>query len=84
MKRPETTEELNEMVKFIEHAKSVGIVQLGNTIRDLKKSMAYLLDVHLFPVEDIDLNTRVLLWPHDIGPIFDQNEEVLNFILKYL
>ena len=39
--------------------------------------MAYLLDVHLFPQEDIDLNTRVLLWPHEIGPIFDINEEVI-------
>lgn len=64
------------MVKFIEKAKSIGIVQLGNTIRDLKKSMAYLLDVHLFPTEDIELNSRVLLWPYEIGPIFDQNEEV--------
>jgi dynein heavy chain len=76
LKKPETTEELNEMVKFIENAKSVGIVNLGNIIRDLKKSMAYLLDVHLFPNEDIELNTRVLLWPQDIGPIFDVNEEV--------
>lgn len=64
------------MVKFIEKAKSIGIVQLGNTIRDLKKSMAYLLDVNLFPTEDIELNSRVLLWPYEIGPIFDQNEEV--------
>lgn len=76
LKRPETTEELNELGKFIDHAKSVGIVQLGNQIRELKKSMAYLLDAHLFPSEDIELNTSVLLWPSEIGPIFDHNEEV--------
>lgn len=65
------------MVKFIDTAKTTGTVVLGNTIKELKKSMAYLLDVHLFPQEDIDLNTRVLLWPHEIGPIFDRNEEVI-------
>lgn len=64
------------MVKFIDHAKTTGIVNLGTQIKDLKKAMAYLLDTHLFPHEDIELNTRVLLWPHDIGPIFDKNEEV--------
>jgi hypothetical protein len=76
LKRPETTEEMNQMVTFINNAKSTTIVNLGNQIRDLKKSMAFLLDMHLFPKEDIDLNTQVLLWPHEIGPIFDQNEEV--------
>ncbi len=78
LKRPETTEELNEMIKFIDQAKTTGTVVLGNTIKELKRSMAYLLDTHLFPQHDIDLNTRVLLWPHEIGPIFDKNEELTN------
>ncbi|CAF0708408.1 unnamed protein product [Brachionus calyciflorus] len=78
LKRPESTEELNEMAKFIDIAKTTGIVELGETIKELKKSMAFLLDIHLFPHEDIELNTRVLLWPHDIGPIFDINEELTN------
>ena len=46
LKRPETTEELNDMVKFIDHAKTTGIVNLGTQIKDLKKAMAYLLDTH--------------------------------------
>ncbi len=40
--------------------------------------MAYLLEVHLFDKDDIDLNTKVILWPSDIGPVFDQNEELIN------
>lgn len=76
LKKPETTQELNEIAKFIDTAKSTGIVQLGVQIRELQRSMAFLLDTHLFPKEDIDLNTQVLLWPHEIGPIFDLNEEV--------
>jgi hypothetical protein len=64
------------MVKFIDHAKTTGVVKLNSEITDLKKAMAYLLDTHLFPQEDIDLNTQVLLWPENIGPIFDKNEEL--------
>ena len=64
------------MVKFIDHAKKTGVVKLNSEITDLKKAMAYLLDTHLFPQEDIDLNTLVLLWPENIGPIFDKNEEL--------
>ena len=81
MKKPDTTEDLNEMVKFIEETKTVGIVNLEKQIKDLRAQMAYLLDIHLFGKEDIDLNTKVALWPTEIGPIFDQNEEV--FILFY-
>ena len=38
--------------------------------------MAYLLDMFLFPQDDIDLNTQVVLWPYEIGPVFDHNEEL--------
>ena len=76
LKKPDTTEELNEIAKFIDEAKSTGITHLNNQITELKKSMGFLLEAHLFPSEDIDLNSKVLLWPHEIGPIFDKNEEV--------
>ncbi len=80
MKKPETTEELNNMIKYIDQAKSHGTIQLSNQIKELKRAMAYLLGVHLFPQEDIDLNAKVILWPHEIGPIFDQNEELTTEI----
>jgi hypothetical protein len=82
LKRPETTEELNEMVKFIDVSKTTTIVQLETQIKELKQAMAYLLDSHLFPKEDIDLNSQVILWPQEIGPIFDQNEEVIKKLKK--
>lgn len=64
------------MVKFIELAKAEGIVVLGTKIRELQRSMGFLLDNYLFEQKDLDLNSRVLLWPHEIGPIFDRNEEL--------
>jgi len=38
--------------------------------------MEYLLEEYLFSDEDIRLNADTLLWPRNIGPIFDTNDEV--------
>ena len=43
--------------------------------------MEYLLEEYLFSEEDIRLNADTLLWPRNIGPIFDANDEVV-FIQK--
>ena len=76
LKRPDTTEELNDMVKFIEKAKNEGIIVLTERIKEAQRQMGFLLENFLFQQEDIDLNTKVLLWPSDIGPVFDANEEL--------
>jgi hypothetical protein len=39
--------------------------------------MEYLLEEYLFSEEDIRLNADTLLWPRNIGPIFDTNDEVI-------
>jgi hypothetical protein len=39
--------------------------------------MEYLLEEYLFSDEDIRLNADTLLWPRNIGPIFDTNDEVI-------
>lgn len=42
----------------------------------------YLLDVHIFDPEDLELNSTVLIWPQKIYPVFDLNDEVTySFIL---
>ncbi|XP_073501399.1 dynein axonemal heavy chain 12-like [Phyllobates terribilis] len=40
--------------------------------------MNYLLDVHLFVPEDIILNSTVLLWPKNINPVFDENDQLIE------
>lgn len=60
----------------METAKSTGYQELVERIKALVNSMTFLLETHLFPKEDIDLNSRVLLWPTNIQPIFDENEEI--------
>lgn len=40
--------------------------------------MEYLLEEYLFSDEDIRLNADTLLWPRNIGPVFDTNDEVMR------
>ena len=83
LKQPDTIEELNETLKFMETAKSTGYQALVERIKALITSMTFLLDTHLFPKEDIDSNARVLMWPADIMPVFDENEEVTHLHTNY-
>jgi hypothetical protein len=70
----------------MEIAKSTGYQTLIERIKALIASMTFLLDTYLFPKEDLDLNARVLMWPADIMPVFDENEEVthIRFFLHFI
>uniref|UniRef100_A0A4W4EIL8 Dynein heavy chain linker domain-containing protein n=1 Tax=Electrophorus electricus TaxID=8005 RepID=A0A4W4EIL8_ELEEL len=76
IKIPETTEDMVEMISYINHAKNKGLEELSSEISEMHNRLNYLLDVHLFDAEDLELNSRVLLCPQNITPIFDLNDEV--------
>ena len=76
LKPPETSEELMDMVKFTQEARTSGMVKLNERIKESKDRLAYLIDVYMFPAEDIELNCEVLTWPNRISPVFDDNDEV--------
>ncbi|PAA47942.1 hypothetical protein BOX15_Mlig003862g8 [Macrostomum lignano] len=73
-KKPETSEELMEMIKFMEQARSTGMVTLNEKIKESQNRLQYLLDVWIFNDDDLQLNSEVLTWPKRISPIFDENE----------
>eukprot|EP00105_Crassostrea_gigas_P043640 XP_019927788.1 PREDICTED: dynein heavy chain 12, axonemal isoform X3 [Crassostrea gigas] len=78
LKPPETSEELMEMVKFTQEARTSGMVKLNERIKESKDRLAYLIDVYMFPAEDIELNCEVLTWPNRISPVFDDNDELIE------
>ncbi|XP_045146064.1 dynein axonemal heavy chain 12 [Echinops telfairi] len=78
LKVPDTTEEMMELITFIEKARTYGIQELILRIEESKRRMNYFLDVFLFPPEDLALNAAVLLWPGKINPIFDENDELIE------
>ena len=38
--------------------------------------LSYLLEVHSFNEEEMEMNKVTLLWPKSLDPIFDENERV--------
>ena len=78
LKEPENSEELMDMLTFVENARSMGMIKLNERINETYNRMQYLLDVYFFSPEDIDLNSRVLLWPSEINPVFDKNDELVE------
>lgn len=78
LKVPETTEEMMDLISYVEKARTAGIEELILRIQESKRQMSYFLDVFLFPQEDLALNATVLMWPKKINPIFDENDELIE------
>ncbi|XP_017568229.2 dynein heavy chain 12, axonemal isoform X1 [Pygocentrus nattereri] len=78
LKIPETTKDMTEMIAYIGHAKTKGIEELNSKIMETHRRLNYLLDVHVFEVEELELNSAVLLWPQNINPTFQLSDEVLE------
>ncbi|XP_032996859.1 dynein heavy chain 12, axonemal [Lacerta agilis] len=78
LKPPETTEEMMESILYIDKAKTVGIQSLYERIKESQRRMNYLLDVFNFDPEGLSLNATVLLWPQNINPVFDENDELIE------
>uniref|UniRef100_G1R6N8 Dynein axonemal heavy chain 12 n=1 Tax=Nomascus leucogenys TaxID=61853 RepID=G1R6N8_NOMLE len=78
LKVPETTEEMMDLISYVEKARTVGIEELILRIQESKRQMSYFLDVFLFPQEDLALNATVLMWPRKINLIFDENDELIE------
>ncbi|XP_040850987.1 dynein heavy chain 12, axonemal [Ochotona curzoniae] len=78
LKVPETSEEMMDLISYIEKARTAGIEDLALRIQESKRQMSYFLDVFLFPKEHLALNASVLMWPSKIRPVFDENDELIE------
>ncbi|XP_023257599.1 dynein heavy chain 12, axonemal [Seriola lalandi dorsalis] len=78
LKVPENTEDMTQMVDYINFTKTTGIAELNAKIKDVFSRVIYLLDVQIIEPEDLELNSTVFLWPKNIHHYFDLNEEVMQ------
>ncbi|XP_074055006.1 dynein axonemal heavy chain 12 isoform X7 [Macrotis lagotis] len=78
LKIPDTTEEMMELISYVENARTKGVQELVARIQECQRRMNYFLDVFIFPPEDLELNANVLLWPKNINPIFNENDELIE------
>eukprot|EP00842_Homolaphlyctis_polyrhiza_P004869 jgi/Hompol1/5383/HPOL_004407-RA len=75
MKVPNDTEELVELMKYVENAKTRDIVVLREDINKGKKRLDFLLTYAFMSEEDIKLNGVTFTWPTRILPIFELSKK---------
>ncbi|KAM4651998.1 dynein axonemal heavy chain 12 [Discoglossus pictus] len=75
---PESSEDMIEEMTYIEEVKTKQLAQLTTRITECQHRLNYLLDVYIFTPEDLALNSAVLLWPQNINPVFDENDELIE------
>ena len=64
--------------EFMLNVKNKVMQTLNEEIECSKGHLLYLIDVHIFSKEDINLNTTTLAWPQKIKPVFEQNTEIVE------
>ncbi|XP_034028529.1 dynein heavy chain 12, axonemal [Thalassophryne amazonica] len=74
---PENADDLAQMIKYISSTKSKAIAELNKKIMESIHRLKYLMDVHIFEPDDLELNSAVFLWPKNILHVFEQSDEVL-------
>ncbi len=65
-----------DLIEYMQSARGGMVVDLQRNVQDSLKRLAYLLDVHTFSTEEMELNQTTLLWPQGIAPVFEENEQV--------
>jgi dynein heavy chain len=78
MKIPNETEELVELMKYIENVKLKEIQELKEEMAKAKKRLDFLLTYSFMNEEDIKLNGVTFTWPSRILPIFDLSKKRLT------
>ncbi|XP_029912440.1 dynein heavy chain 12, axonemal [Myripristis murdjan] len=75
---PDNTEDMIQMVAYIRNAKTNAIAKLNEKIKETYRRLNYLLDVHIFEPEDLEMNSTVFLWPQNIIPVFELHDELME------
>ncbi|KAJ1562895.1 Dynein heavy chain 7, axonemal, partial [Nowakowskiella sp. JEL0078] len=75
MKLPGDTEELVDLMKFTETAKTKDIIALKDEITRGKKRLDFLLNYAFLSEEDVKLNGVTFTWPSRILPIFELSKK---------
>ncbi|KAL0279081.1 UNVERIFIED_CONTAM: hypothetical protein PYX00_000712 [Menopon gallinae] len=68
---PETTAELVELTNYLLESRDSTMYELRKKIQTTAQYVMFLMTHAVLPVEDIQLNSRVFLWPKDMDSVLD-------------
>jgi dynein heavy chain len=78
LKDPEDSREMMELISYMETVKDGLVMEQWEAVQESLHTLTYLLDIHNFTTEEMELNKVTLTWPKKLSPIFDQNEEIIE------
>ncbi|XP_060934159.1 dynein axonemal heavy chain 12-like [Limanda limanda] len=74
---PKTTDDIAQMIEFIDFIKTKGVAQLEKKVDDARFNMMMLFDYAIFDNEDLVHNSILIRWPEKIQHVLELNEDIL-------
>lgn len=78
LKEPEDSRDMMELISYMETVKGELVNEQWKAVQASLHALTYLLDIHNFTAEEMELNKVTLTWPKKLAPIFEQNEEIME------
>nr|WAW84833.1 axonemal dynein heavy chain reconstructed 1 [Halisarca dujardinii] len=75
---PGESSDMMDLLAYMETAKAGLVPQLDSSVQEAFRRLNYLLEVHGFSEEEMDVNKSTLLWPKSLDPIFEENERIVD------
>ncbi|XP_071449339.1 dynein axonemal heavy chain 3-like [Hetaerina americana] len=75
---PDNTKELVELTKYLVDSRGVTMFILREKIRTAAENVLFLMTHAILPAEDVQLNSRVFLWPIDMESVFELSDTRLS------
>ena len=81
LKEPDDSKEMMDLIAFMETARNELIRELWENVQESLKRLSYLMDVHSSSSSEREVNQTTLMWPSQLNPVFEKNEQVTTIIM---
>ena len=78
LKVPDDSREMMELMGYMETVKTDLVREQWEAVQASLRTLTYLIDIHTFTPQEMELNRVTLTWPDKLSPIFAENEEIIE------
>ena len=78
LKVPDDSREMMDLIAYMETVKGGLVQSQWEAVQGSLNTLTYLLDIHTFSTQEMQLNRVTLTWPEKLNPIFQENERIIE------
>lgn len=67
-----------DQIAYMETVKGGLVKNQWEAVQGSLNTLTYLLDIHTFTTQEMELNKVTLTWPEKLNPIFEENEKIIE------